>query len=62
MLAPAFSAKRRIVAVRWDGSLCVGPVFTADFSWYLQRVGAKDKLTRMSGQQLEIMDLAHPSC
>lgn len=64
LVTPLFSSTRRIVKIGAAGQMCVGPAFTADLSWTIQRVGTVDVYTRMVWPVFEIMWLTPyvPSC
>jgi hypothetical protein len=61
MVTRFFSAERRIAAV-YGSTLCLGPAFVADTTWYHQRANPTDVLTRMHWPMFEVIELAayHP--
>lgn len=62
LLSQVFSNQRRVVSVQPDGTVCAGPIFHADGSWYVQRVGHVSMLTRLAWPIFEWMALPHPTC
>lgn len=59
LITTLFSTQTRVVRVSATGAMCVGPVFTLDTSWQVQRFSnGKDYLTRLVFPYFQIVDLA----
>jgi hypothetical protein len=58
LITSLFSTTRRLMRVSSTGQVCLGPSFTVDHSWLLQRVGVSHEFTRTAWPRFERLPLS----